>query len=247
VSTLQDYNNTNNIDGGFFGLYSSGWNGRWLQASQTFTASGYYEITSVKVLVSRDSEGSSLGNFKLAIQSVDENGRPSGEEIVSDILDFTSLPISPSTWVEFEFFSNPTLSRGTKYAIVMSADGDPIFAQHRWATWDRSTDGYPDGSSFVAADTSLPQDPSGDDWEDRALDMIFEVYGITAEGFTPFPTSRPDDYVPDDVWDPKADDGEGGKGAWTDLPWDLVTLGGGRYNQQIVVLGHRKIYFQELE
>ena len=46
---------------------------------------------------------------------------------------------------------------------------------------------------------------------------------------------RPDEYEEDDHWNPDTDD-------WTDDPTDLTTLGGGRYNQYLVVVGHKKIY-----
>ncbi len=54
----------------------------------------------------------------------------------------------------------------------------------------------------------------------------------------PFPPPRPEDYDEDAVWDPKT-------GAWVD-PNALTTLGGGRYGKQIMVLGHKAIYFGDL-
>lgn len=59
----------------------------------------------------------------------------------------------------------------------------------------------------------------------------------------PFPESRPVNYNPDSEWNPKG--GEFGGGAWT-TPNQLTTLGGGRYNKQLVVLGHKKLYFGEI-
>ncbi len=47
-----------------------------------------------------------------------------------------------------------------------------------------------------------------------------------------FPKSRPDNYDPDDYYDPTTEN-------WTSDPTDLTTLGGGRYRKQIVVVSNQ--------
>ena len=56
---------------------------------------------------------------------------------------------------------------------------------------------------------------------------------------TPFPVDRALDYDPDDFFDPETQQ-------FTSDPTDLTTFGGGRYGRQIVVLGHKKLYFGEI-
>ena len=45
----------------------------------------------------------------------------------------------------------------------------------------------------------------------------------------------------DDYWNPDPEVND-----WTADSTDLTTLGGGRYGKQLVVLGHRKLYFGDL-
>lgn len=75
---------------------------------------------------------------------------------------------------------------------------------------------------------------------DSYEEILLLLVGQSVTGYPPERPLRPDttEYDPDDEWDPE-------EGDWGDST-DLTTLGGGRYNQQLVVLGHRKIYFQEL-
>lgn len=70
--------------------------------------------------------------------------------------------------------------------------------------------------------------------------LMVQIEESTWQEPVEWPSSRDNlvGYDPDAVWDPKTSD-------WG-VPTDLTTLGGGRYNQQVVALGHRSIYYEEL-
>lgn len=92
-------------------------------------------------------------------------------------------------------------------------------------------------------------------WYERKSERIFISVGFS----NVFPAPRTGINREDNVWDPfPGSDGEGGEGDgmgswdgekynWGSGEWAtlnaLSTLGGGRYNQRLVVLGHRQIYF----
>ncbi len=57
------------------------------------------------------------------------------------------------------------------------------------------------------------------------------------EGGWPNP-DRPDDYDPDDPWNPD-------EGDWDDIN-DFEYTGGGRFKGRVLVIGHKVIYFGDL-
>jgi hypothetical protein len=209
--------------------------------AQTFTASDTYELDSVKL---RLGLGTGDGELKCTIETVDGNGKPSGSSIASKSISGSSVTVSEE-WIEFSFANAPTLTSGVKYAIVLEITDEPV-PQTKTVNWFYNEAGYSGGGLFWAINILWPNRPSAGEWNDLwpSRDLIFEVYGVVGSDPAPFPTPRPADYEPDQVWDPKG--GVGGTGGWTFDLSDLTTLGGGRYNQQLVVLGHKKIYFQEL-
>ena len=104
----------------------------------------------------------------------------------------------------------------------------------------------PDGTYYLSAwrtvNTVLSQPvdtpPLIDTTENDSYEEVpIDTYNLNT---TTYPPERPEDHA-DDEWDPDGDDD--GSGGWTDDPTDLATLGGGRYGQNLVVLGHKKIYF----
>lgn len=91
-------------------------------------------------------------------------------------------------------------------------------------------------------------------WVETNEERISISIGFTnGTGPNIFPPPRTGIDHDNDFWNPPEDDGggegdgdgggDGGVGDWTGSPADLRTLGGGRYGQQIVVVGNKKIYF----
>ena len=86
--------------------------------------------------------------------------------------------------------------------------------------------------------------------ENRIFYREYYPLQIGAVGSSPpsdWPEERPDVSDEDDVWNPEpTTPPEDGTADWTSDPSDLTTIGGGRYNKQLVALGHRQIYFGAL-
>jgi len=60
--------------------------------------------------------------------------------------------------------------------------------------------------------------------------------------------TRPVDYDPDLVWVPGEWDGdEYTPPHWDEIPGNYVAAGGGRFNQNLVVAGNNKIYYEDYE
>lgn len=249
MASLKDYNNTN--EDGAFRISWSPSSGSYAQqqliGSQTFTPLENYELSSIRLALFRVAASGSTGDpgtIKCEVRNTDENGKPVGSVLVSSTTNGNTLREDAYEWREFTFSSNPNLTTGTKYAIVLTFFGSQISSQYRRVYWSDSPNQYDRGNALIAQNEDCPNYPPAEDWGDSILDFLFEVYGITADEITPFPQDRPNDYNPDDEWDPNG--GEGGTGGWTSDPWDLASLGGGRYGKQLVVVGHRKIYFGEI-
>ncbi len=230
-----------------------------LNRGQTINFGQTYIISSVKVLLSRIFHhiiDTRPGNIKVSIYATTENGSPTGSILGSGTINGNSIPFldedSPDReWREFAI--NPTLELvgGTKYAIVLSIASGPVAAPNgRVIQWWKTGSGnkYPAGAPLNAGNVLYPGPPDEDDWGGEvggSSDHMFETYGLVAgeSDPSPFPVDRPSIYDPDDYWDPDSDGG----GDWTSDPADLLTLGGGRYNQQLVVLSNQgKIYFRGL-
>ena len=58
--------------------------------------------------------------------------------------------------------------------------------------------------------------------------------------------ARPDDYDEDLIWVPGEWDGDDyTPPAWDDIPGNYAAAGGGRYNQNLVAVGHNLVYYEE--
>jgi hypothetical protein len=131
--------------------------------AQTFTASDTYQITSVKLLIYRSG---SPGTVTVTINTASSN-LPTSTILVSATTNGNTLPTgSPYEWREITFATNPILTSGTQYAIVVhSAAGTLI-----WRV-DTSSPTYTGGRGCVSND-------GGVGWAGQnTVDTMFETWG----------------------------------------------------------------------
>lgn len=189
--------------------------------------------------------------YLAAYDSVSGRWLPSGGSLKTKAVSFSNIPTSSSGYdvdrnrddVCFNFTSLE-LTAGNVYVIRLKSN-----AQYYFTT---GLDVWGSGSSQPYDYRAYAENQS-DYYNGNLLNWSFRLYGNMSyvpddgSGSTDtFPPERPPDYDEEEVWepdptDPPVDDA----GYWTD-PSALTALGGGRYNKQLVVLGHKKIYFGEI-
>ena len=140
--------------------------------AQTFTPQTTHDITSVILLLGRPA-GDSPGTVTVSIR-VTTAGKPSGDDLCSGTTDGNTVPQigwppppSPEER-EITFDTNPTLTAGTKYAIVVRAldgsSGDKLY----WAA----------SISSVYADGDQCHSSGGSSWTlYNTRELWFEEYG----------------------------------------------------------------------
>lgn len=154
--------------------------------------------------------------------------------------DFPSEELSAAA---ADIFESVTSIDNTRVENVSGDDQTDAWSDME--TWQRTAD-FELKADAVSGEYALlwqvqqyNADQNGDHFQND-FDIEYDLSVVSTVQVGPvapptFPAARPGDYDPDKGWN----------GAWVDLN-ALTTLGGGRYNQQLVVLGHRAIYFQEL-
>lgn len=135
-----------------------------VESAQTFTigtvgSNQSFILTSVSLFARATTVNN---NLTLTIRETNSTGYPVGNNLTSlnKLYNQTN-----ATWIAFNFTSNITLTRGTKYAIHLTfLDGNP-------ANWQNNTNGYGGGNVFYSQD-------NGTTWLNQSnLDWIFRVYG----------------------------------------------------------------------
>ena len=144
------------------------------QEAQVFTASGNYDLTSIKLKLYKESSAS--GTFTCELKAVDGSSKPTGSALSSGTLtqaDITSTA-APGAFYEFTMTAY-SLVVSTQYAIVARAS---TTAPNDF--WWRAEDG---GTGF--SDPGWQSTDSGSSWADVGDDFMFEVYGTTIASFVP--------------------------------------------------------------
>lgn len=137
------------------------------QISQGFKPNTSSTVTKVRLWLKKTS--TPTGNINIAIQT-NNSGVPSGTAVTngtSENLDISTLTTTYQ-WYTFTFFTNPSLTVGTQYHIVLQ--GSNTINGTAYAQWgvDNYDVVYPDGSiSVYDASTWIA---------DTIYDAIFEVY-----------------------------------------------------------------------
>lgn len=224
---------------------------------QTITPTTSYLMTSVKLLLSRYIQPPvdlDPRTIKVSLYATDDDGKPTGSILSSDTTDGDTLPRFNSDgselnddpdreWVEFDVAWS--MLKDVKYALVLSIDGAPISGADRYIQWWRSSSQY-SGGGTISGFVEYPATPDEDDWDnslEHLFDFLFETLGVIP-AVAQFPEVRPTGYDEEQVWNPTG--GDDSTGGFTSDPWDLTTLGGGRYKRSLVVVGHKKIYVGDI-
>ncbi len=135
----------------------------WL--AQTFTATGSYDMISVKIPFYRQG---SPGTTTIALRAVDGvTGKPTGADLVSVSFDGSEITtLSTAEWREFTLVYS--LVNGTQYAIVIRTPTGDLFNRLLWGAKLTSPD-YPDGAAYGSSD-------SGATWTiDSVRELNFET------------------------------------------------------------------------
>ena len=159
--TLQDYNNTGDNSASAF--YGVNWN------AQTFTTTGSYTITRVKIKAYKT--GGSPGTMTLSIKAV-VGGQPSGGDLCSGTYNANDFTTDTSgEWYEITLGAGAALTGSTQYAIVVRCpDGADINNAGAWRNYNAAGGNYAGGSVWASSD-------SGSSWTASTnRDNMFETY-----------------------------------------------------------------------
>ena len=144
-----------------FSLSSAYW------AAQTFTASSTYYVYSVKLKMYKSA--GAIGNMPVAIRATDGSGVPTGTDLCVGTIDVSTFTAtSPGLWYEIVFTTNPILTSGIVYAIILKGEGYVTVAAVQWRT--DTANGYSGGKQFTCSDEGVTWTPLA------TFDGLFDVY-----------------------------------------------------------------------
>ena len=143
------------------------------QISQGFKSNTTSTVTKVRLWLKKVGTPAGTDTITLTIQT-DSSGVPSGSAVTNggatavDISDTTGLVTTGYSWVTFTFATNPTLTAGTQYHLVLS--GAFTVSDANYILWgvDNYDVIYPDGTMSVYDATTWTAD--------TLYDACFEVY-----------------------------------------------------------------------
>ncbi len=153
MALFESYNTGNDSQGG---IKSPVW------LAQTFTPASTHTITSVKVMITRQT---AVGTLVLSIRATDGT-HPIGGDLANGSI---ALAVADDTWYDVTI-STLTVQAGIKYAIVCrSLDANPTY----WDT-DGSAPSYSGGGCEGSSNAGVT-------WETvSGVDCMFEVYGASS-------------------------------------------------------------------
>jgi len=154
--------------------------------AQTFTPQTNVKLELVRLRIYRAS-GNDPGTVTISIKATDEDGKPTGDDLISTTLVGTNLPEFPFIdQVNIIFDSSITLSAGVKYAVVVRCDG---VQSMNWRAYNPGT--YSNGNACFSTDSGSIW--TAQDWApDNTIDCDFEIYGeeVSAPEITDQPDSQ---------------------------------------------------------
>jgi hypothetical protein len=140
-----------------------------------------------------------------------------------------SITLIDSTQVEADFTDNQESQWSSKRTFQKTADfkiKDDAASGTYYLLWSKQ-----EYNPVQNQEWSFPQD----------ITLTYDASineSVSVSGFDPYPPQRPGGYNPDKYYDPSS--------GWTSDPWDLTTLGGGRYKRTLIAVGHKKIYIGDI-
>jgi len=142
--------------------------------AQTFTPSTTHFIYSVKIYAKK--AAGSPGNVTVSIQGVDGSNHPDGNDLCSKVLSADGWSGS-NEWHEFIMTTNPELSNGVMYAVVVEGTDGDSSNYIRWH-YDNADASYAGGSMEESHD-------GGSSWiTQTGDDAYFEEWGLVKETYT---------------------------------------------------------------
>lgn len=251
MATLFEYNT----------IVSTSFNRQYL--AQTFTPQDTHYITSIVLQLQRWNPGGDMDNALVINIEETTDGLPNGTVLTSNSSIMPADIAANPNWssVEVAFAVNVTLYADTMYAITLEV---PDYVLGNIANWKVIYWRINQPSSVDAYTGGIAYEKVGDDWvlhtsgtvgKRHLHDFWFQDWGEAGTAppsdLQSFIPDRPDAYDPDLFWVPGlwAWDGDVGDYVFTDGAWAeygaLIAIGGGRYNQQLVAVGHNCVYFEE--
>jgi hypothetical protein len=235
--------------------------------AQSFTPANDFNVTKVVFKrVRRSDPDSSMSDGVVKIEQTTA-GKPNGTVLAQGTLSMSDLPAgSPGatqTDVDVVLGANPLLSSGTVYAMTLYVpdyDFTGPFEGNLWyILWHMSgSDQYAGGDEWYKDPLGLFDGNPVADWVRGGannVDHAFAIWGTTQAGGgslpgaginpieqgdatqTLFGIDRPGTYDPDQVYL---------ENAWTDIAGQDAFAGGGRWQQQLVVVGKDVIYYEAI-
>lgn len=191
----------------------------YTQISQGFKCNTTGAVTKVKLWLKKTGVPAGTDTITLEIQS-DSSGVPSGNEVTNgistavDISDTTGLVTTGYSWVTFTFSTNPTLTAGTQYHLVLY--GAYTVSEANYITWgaDNYDVIYPDGTMSVYDATTWVSDTlynacfevyisggaKGNDgvaiWDFSSKNMLLGIFGTSV-----YKMDKSSAGTPDGTWD----------------------------------------------
>jgi len=232
-----------------------------VRLSQSFTAIENYELKVSQLRLFRT--GVDDPNYQVILYAADANGYPTGAALMKKTL---SGGNSLEEWRDIIWTTavgaGYELQKGNVYCIVLKYETIPLEWTHYRQYWKYGS-GYSGGSMSAYLLSDLPDSgwgktyPFGGIWGGTHLtgsDFIFRNFGdpeivvsYNPDDLITFPPTRPDAYDPDLSWLP----GDWTDDVYTSPKWgtssDYVATGGGRWGQNLVVAGNKKIYYEAFE
>ena len=165
--------------------------------AQTWTTVSAYDITGVRLWLSR--AGAFAGNVTISLRATDpdDDDKPTGGDLATMTFDGSGLTTSSSgDGTTRNFDSSYELSSGVIYAFIIRHDGSSNLRYRR-----HSSAGYSGGALHVSSN-------SGSTWNDASTqDWKFEIYGdatVPTKAENPAPTDANTDVTLDQAtitWD----------------------------------------------
>ena len=149
-------------DDALLGFYDSTW------VAQTFSVGDSdISVTSIKIYVKRTG---TPGEITISIKAIDEDSKPTGDDLTSGSLTYNDLITDGSTeWIVLPLTSY-TLSANTTYSLVIRTNsGD---SSNKFEARIKTTGTYSGGNSLTSSD-------SGSTWTSGSSDILFDLYGDT--------------------------------------------------------------------
>lgn len=217
------------------------------------------DTTLSHIILTADKSGNPDGIFSVSVYettTISYIKVPTGIPLVTASMAMSVIAVDPGN--DIITFAIPiTIPAGQTYAVMFESS---YYTAGEWLGLGTKFGAGMISSPFGLAGRYIQHVPGHypTDWfPNSTAGLLFQLYGTLVVPRDPdrpdadlpsFPPARPDIYTPDDFWIPGDWDGD----TYTPPEWAGPTpgryfaTGGGRWGQQLVAVGHGKVYYEEL-